>query len=113
MNPFLSKEMAQLRIRDLRRAGRKNRLPEDLPELANDGGLTVRALEARDREAIRLLAALDGKHVPTGPALVAEVNREVLAALPLDGGKPLADPFKPTAHLVAMLELRARQLRAA
>jgi hypothetical protein len=111
MNPFLTKEMAVSRIGELRRAGRKTRTPDDVRELTDDGGLTVRAEEARDREALHLLAALEGQHVPAGPTLVAEVNHEVVAALPLDGGTPLADPFKPTAHLVVMLELRARQLR--
>jgi hypothetical protein len=112
MNPFLTKEMAQQRIRDLRRSARKTRIPDEVREL--DGApLTVRPLEQSDSDAIRVLAALDGRHVPDGPALVAEVNDEVLAALPLGGGKVLADPFKPTAHLVAMLELRARQLRGA
>jgi hypothetical protein len=35
----------------------------------------------------------------------------LVAALPLDGGAALADPFKPTSDIVALLELRARQLR--
>jgi hypothetical protein len=112
MNPFLTKEMAHSRIRELRRAGRKKRVPDDVRELA-DEGLTMRVDEARDRDALRLLAALDGKHVPSGPTLVAEVNHEVVAALPLNGGQALADPFKRTANIVAMLELRARQLRHA
>jgi hypothetical protein len=34
----------------------------------------------------------------------------VLAALPLAGGKPIADPFFRTAELVGLLELRAAQL---
>ena len=37
---------------------------------------------------------------------------ELRAALPLDGGRALADPFRPSAHIVELLELRARQLRA-
>jgi hypothetical protein len=111
MNPFLSKEMALERIRDIRGAARGRRRPEGFREL-DDATFTVRALSAHDREAVRVLAALDGRQLPDGPALVAEVDHEVLAALPLGGGKALADPFKPTAHLVEMLELCARQLRA-
>ena len=37
----------------------------------------------------------------------------MVAAMPLDGGPALADPFHRTAALVEMLELRARQLRDA
>jgi hypothetical protein len=38
------------------------------------------------------------------------VEGEALAALPLDGGEPIANPFRPTAALVEMLMLRAQQL---
>ena len=34
----------------------------------------------------------------------------MVAAYPLGIGSPLADPFRPTAHLMPLLELRARQL---
>ena len=111
MNPFLTREMSQWRIGELRRAARRRRMPEQYAEL-DDSELTVRALGPEDTEAVRLLAALDGQHVPKGPALVAEVDREIVAALPLDGGRALADPFRPTAHMVELLKVRAEQLRA-
>ena len=41
---------------------------------------------------------------------MAEVDGRVLAALPLRDGRALADPFRRTADLVALLELRAAQL---
>jgi hypothetical protein len=111
MNPFFSREMAQQHIGDLRRSARRERA-RDLPaEFAEDPGLTVRALEARDIGQVRLLAALEGRHYPNGPVLVGEVNDEVVAALPLDGEPPLADPFRRSQHVVALLELRARQMR--
>jgi hypothetical protein len=112
MNPFLSNEVAQEHIGDLRRSARASRVPEEPGELAGDEGLTVRAACQRDAEAVRLLAALEGVTMPSGPMLVAEVGDDVLAALPLDGGRALADPFRPSAHMVELLELRARQVRA-
>jgi hypothetical protein len=42
--------------------------------------------------------------------LIAEVGGELRAAIPLDGGPAIADPFQRTAELVAMLVERARQL---
>ena len=111
MNPFLTKEMAQQHIRDLRREARAGRVPDGYRELGDDDGLTVRAATRRDGEAVRLLAALEGVPMPSGPMLVIEVHDDVVAALPLDGGRALADPFRPTKHLVAMLKLRAEQLR--
>jgi hypothetical protein len=37
----------------------------------------------------------------------------MLAALPLGAGRPIADPFEPTAELVALLELRRNQIESA
>jgi hypothetical protein len=34
----------------------------------------------------------------------------MLAALPIGSGRPIADPFEPTAEIVALLQLRAEQL---
>ena len=47
---------------------------------------------------------------PDSRCVVAEVDGNVVAALPLRGGKVMADPFRPTAHLIPLLELRAKQL---
>ena len=76
-------------------------------------GLSIRAATQADRGALERLALLDSAHPVGGEALVAEVDGQVLAALPLGAGRVFADPFEPTAHLADMLELRARQLRAA
>jgi hypothetical protein len=59
---------------------------------------------------IELLADLDSSRCPRGPVLVAAVAGEPRAALPLDGGPPVADPFHFTAELVSLLETRAAQL---
>jgi hypothetical protein len=109
MNPFFSKEMAQQHIGDLQREARASRVPEDWVE---DDGLTVRVATQRDGEAVRLLAALEGVNMPRGRVLVAEVGDDVVAALPLDGGRALADPFRRSAQYVELLRLRARQLRS-
>jgi hypothetical protein len=110
MTPFFSKELAEQHIGDLRRAARASRLPDGWAD-GNDDGLTVRAATQRDSEAVRLLAALEGVSMPRGRVLVAQLGDDVVAALPLEGGGPLADPFRPSAHLVELLQLRARQLR--
>jgi len=72
--------------------------------------ITVRQAVASDRIELERLAALDSATPPRGPALVAEADSHMLAALPLGSGRPIADPFEPTAEIVALLELRARQL---
>jgi hypothetical protein len=72
--------------------------------------VTIRLAHTGDERELARLAALDSARPPTGPALVAESDARLLAALPLGSGRPLADPFEPTAQLVALLELRATQL---
>jgi hypothetical protein len=72
--------------------------------------ITVRRAVASDRSELERLAALDSANPPRGPALVAEADSRMLAALPLGSGRPIADPFEPTAGVVALLQLRAEQL---
>jgi hypothetical protein len=73
----------------------------------------VRRAASADEHALARLAALDSGSPPRGPALVAEADSRILAALPLGAGRAIADPFQPTAELVALLELRRHQLEAA
>jgi hypothetical protein len=72
--------------------------------------ITVRRAVSGDRSELARLAVLDSATPPRGPALVAEADSRMLAALPLGSGRPIADPFEPTAEVVALLELRAAQL---
>jgi hypothetical protein len=72
--------------------------------------VTLRYAAAADSERLRRLAELDSGQAPSGSALIAEVDGRLRAALPLDGGPPLADPFHRGAELIALLQLRACQL---
>jgi hypothetical protein len=72
--------------------------------------ITVRPAVSADLSDLARLAALDSASPPRGPALVALADSRMLAALPLGAGRPIADPFEPTAEAVALLELRAAQL---
>lgn len=99
-------------------AGRAEFLGPKLVELA-DGeraqrprAITVRMANAADLLAIERLAQLDSAVAPRGAVLVAELGRSgIVAALSIEDGAVIADPFVPTAELVALLRLRARQLR--
>ncbi len=75
--------------------------------------LTIRLAVPADAPALRQLAQLDSAPPPEPkmPMLVAEVGGELQAALPLDGGSAIANPFQRTAELVAMLVSRVRQLQ--
>jgi hypothetical protein len=75
--------------------------------------ITVRRSTSGDESALARLAALDSASPPRGPALVAEADSRMLAALPLGSGRAIADPFEPTAEAVALLELRREQIDSA
>jgi hypothetical protein len=75
--------------------------------------VTVRRSRPADESGLARLAALDSARPLRGPALVAEADSRMLAALPLGSGRPIADPFAPTAEVVALLELRRKQLAEA
>jgi hypothetical protein len=72
--------------------------------------ISIRRAVASDHSELMRLAALDSASPPRGPALIAEADSRILAALPLGSGRPIADPFRPTAEVVALLQLRALQL---
>ena len=72
--------------------------------------VVLRLSRIQDDVALDTLGRLEGRPVSAGCYVVAEIAGEIVAALPLDRGTPLADPFRPTAHLLPLLELRAKQL---
>ncbi len=74
--------------------------------------LTIRRADPRDAGALARLAALDSSHAPVGDVLMAEVGDELRAALSVASGEIIADPFRRTAELVPILQLRAEQLRS-
>jgi hypothetical protein len=78
-----------------------------------NAAMTIRRAGASDLGSLALLAALDSSPLPEQPLLVAESEGRMLAAVPFAGGRPVADPFEPTAEIVALLELRASQIREA
>ena len=75
----------------------------------NSGEVTIRTSTAADLPAIRRLAALDSAAVPNGELLLAELDRELVAAFAVADGRVIADPFVHTSALVEMLGSRARR----
>jgi hypothetical protein len=87
------------------------RITADTPK-PNLSNVTVRHAVDADERALARLAALDSAPRLRGPALLAEADARVIAALPLGSGRAIADPFEPSAEAVALLELRRSQLTA-
>jgi hypothetical protein len=72
--------------------------------------VAIRAARGSDGPALTRLAALDSKRPLAGSVLVAERDGVLAAALALETGAHVADPFAPTAELVALLRLQAAAL---
>ena len=69
--------------------------------------IQIRLARPDDEPTLLRLAALDSAPAPRGDVLVALVDGEILAAIALDSGRAIADPFRPTADLVELLHTRA------
>jgi GNAT superfamily N-acetyltransferase len=78
-------------------------------------GVLLRSARADDDPDLIRLADLDSACPLAGPALVAEENGAIVAALCLSTRRVVADPFVPSEHLVELLRRYAarRQVRSA
>ena len=70
--------------------------------------ITIRQATSADAFALRRLAALDDRRALRGAVLLAEQAGDVRAALSLDDGRAVANPFAPTAALVEMLRMHGK-----
>jgi hypothetical protein len=117
MQPQLSLGIAQARHQEfVERSGRRGRAARRRRRLRAAAsplfweGLTLRLATSADRAALTRLAELEQASRPAEPVLLGVVMQRPIAALSLRDGSVIADPFAPTAELVELLRLRARQL---
>jgi hypothetical protein len=72
--------------------------------------ISIRRAGPADAEALRRLAALDSKRLQAGDHLIADVEGAPWAAVSIQTGEIVADPFLPTAHVADLLRLRAERM---
>jgi hypothetical protein len=72
----------------------------------------LRLANEADAPALTRLAALNSRAPLSGSILIGELHGEPAAALSLTDDRVIADPFRPTAHLVATMRVRAHGLHA-
>jgi hypothetical protein len=80
--------------------------------LAHDA-VVIRAARDADLAALHDLAELDSAVPLTGDVLVAIVDGRPWAAIGVDDGRVIADPFRASGAAVELLRLRVAQLRTA
>ena len=71
--------------------------------------INIRLANETDNSSLLRLAALDSAPAPRGPVLVADLDGEIVAAHSIARSRSIADPFRSTADISELLELRARQ----
>jgi hypothetical protein len=96
-------------VRESRRARRRRARDA----IGLEAAVTIRYAFPDDAQALARLAALDSRQLPSHPVLVAEVDGQLRAAMSIQGGEFVADPFHRTVALLDLLAIRARQLAAA
>ena len=72
--------------------------------------VTIGVATPDDARVLQYLAQIDSAPLVTGRVLLAELDGVPYAAISLDTGAVVADPFRPTAEAVRMLRLRRYQL---
>lgn len=83
-----------------------------MPRLASPHRhLTVRVAGADDAADLARLAALDSARPLRGSVLVADIGDRPVAAISVQDGEVVADPFERTADIAEMLRVRVRQIR--
>jgi len=112
LHPDIMQTMAEARLESLRRSAAdwRRQAPTRLG-VVESPDVELRLCRVGDDPELERLAKLDGRPLPSGRLIVAAVGGRIVAALPLLGGKPIADPFARTEHLFPLLELRAAQVR--
>ncbi len=114
MHPELMRQVAMSHISDLNRNAVRYRRAR---EASNRPSQPVRtAIQLRlsaCREEIERLALLSERPLHDGDWIVADVDGVPVAALAVDDGAAVYDPFKPTSQALSLLKLRRKQVLAA
>ena len=112
MHPELMRQVAMSRMADRQRDAaqyRRQREGHARPQ-------TVRtAIELRVsacREELERLALLSERPIHEGDWIVADVDGVPVAAVSVDDGATVYDPFRPTKQALSLLKLRRKQVLA-
>jgi hypothetical protein len=71
---------------------------------------TIRLATEEDADTLRRLAEIDSQPDLAGRVLIAEDGDGAVAALAIEEGRSVADPFRRTGTAVALLRMRASAL---
>jgi hypothetical protein len=113
----LTKYLVEARVEDLRRDARRvppTRVPFDARHRKREAlasPITIRRAHPDNVAAPAHLAALDSSEVPDAPVFLATFDGELRAALSLNDGALVADPFQSSVPMVDLLKAAAAHLQ--
>ena len=114
MHPELLRQIAVARMDDLHRNAARHRRAHQASRRPSQAVKT--AIELRlsaCREELERLALLSERPLHDGDWIVADVDGVPVAAVSVEDGSTVFDPFRPTSQAVSLLKLRRKQVLAA
>lgn len=90
-------------------ASSASRRPAGVPRTT----VALRLAQPDEAQVVRRLAALDDAPALEGESLLALIDGEAVAALSLEDGRVVSNPFVRTQGAVALLRLRAEHVKGA
>lgn len=113
MHPELIRQVAMARVADLQRdAKRYRRARAAAIHPPQPVRMAIQLRLSKCREELERLAALSERPLHDGDWIVADLDGVPVAAVAVDDGTTVYDPFKPTSQVVSLLELRRKQVLA-
>jgi hypothetical protein len=114
MHPELSHQFALDRIVGFRRDAEHQRLVRAASvKSAQPVRTAIQLRLSACRDELERLAALSERPLHDGEWIVADVDGVPVAAVSVDDGTTVYDPFKPISQAVSLLQLRRKQVLAA
>ena len=113
MHPELSYQFTLDRMNGFRRDAERYRLARAATARPQPVRTAIQLRLAACREELERLAALSERPLHDGDWIVADVDGVPVAAVSVDDGTTVYDPFKPSSQAVSLLRLRRKQVLAA
>jgi hypothetical protein len=89
----------------------QDRLRRTMYDMTPSSTISLQHAAPYQDDELRRLSALDSARPVSRPALTAVVDGRLVAAISLNSGRVVADPFASTDDAVHLLKIRAAELR--
>ena len=113
MHPELIRQVAMARMADFQRdAVRERRARQASTRRTHAVSTAIELRLSACREELERLALLSERPLHGGEWIVADVDGVAVAAVSVDDGTTVYDPFRPTSQALSLLKLRRKQVLA-